>query len=363
MDEHEQKDYERASVLKQFKRYDEAISIFMDLHLKHPDHAMTIAKLVATFVNIGKYEEALVYAHKLVAVQPNNTLTYNVLGVVLMKNGKIDEAEAAYDRAIAISPNYPEPFANKAQIWIRRKEFEKGLACAEEGLRLDPEHYDSLCKRLVCLYRLSEDEKFDAYIKDALRLYPDSYYLHYILGKQLLFKNKSAEAYQEFEIALSLDPTDEETQGELAIAFKKARPYRYLAMITQHVRKPLTIYWFILLGFFLVLDIANSVGHFFVNEYPITQIFLFVTLIVAGFLLFNVFISAPVSDIRIWFQWNSPQPLRRTTGFIIVSVLAFAALIINGAMIFSDSHSFVILPLVIPVSAAILFFSYIIHKY
>ena len=181
-------DVQRAEILQDLKRYDEAIAIFReglarepgnyqlhdfynnllyrlnatDDYLKSYDRAPQTRELLlgkAWFLSQGnRAEEAHAIYAQLVARDPADPVALNGVAAMLALAGRHDEAAAAFDVALARHGQDPEMCNNAAEVALMCHDPQKALGLYRRGLQLVPHNQASLAGISVAL-RMMGDER------------------------------------------------------------------------------------------------------------------------------------------------------------------------------------------------------------
>lgn len=154
----------------------------------------------------GALGEALKYAWRATQLKPLYRDAYDLLGNTFFKAGDFNSSLEAYDKALQISPNDSMAHFNLACVYSKMNE----LSIAEKYFRQAIQHENQVLGR-------REKEKIS---KDQLKVSlvvqyrPISFEAHKALGKIYLRQNQKDRALEEFENAISLEPSDPESYYE-----------------------------------------------------------------------------------------------------------------------------------------------------
>jgi Flp pilus assembly protein TadD len=140
---------------------------------------------------------------------------HNARGIELADRGWLDEAVREFRRAIELDPDSAHAHDNLATVLAEKQDFREALAEYLAAIRLEPDsataHYN-----LACFLSSYGSEMAAAQYREAIRLDPDHPDAHLNLGLTLVDQGEPAQAAQEIETAIALDPADPFPRHELA---------------------------------------------------------------------------------------------------------------------------------------------------
>jgi tetratricopeptide (TPR) repeat protein len=169
--------------LAQFKEWDAAARLLVEVQRLHPDDFWTNSMLawVHDQQDPPRSVAAARYATVAASLRANNEVMHFYLGWYLERAGQFDDAVAAYARAIQLRPDYAEAHGNLARALARAKDVGPAVA----------------------IYR------------DAVKRKPDWPQGHYFLGTALKKKGDLDGAAKAFREALRLGPAIAAAREEL----------------------------------------------------------------------------------------------------------------------------------------------------
>lgn len=204
---------------------DDAVAAFQQaeaLDPSDPEPHLTAASLLLKEQNAAdaekEYQQAL-------SIAPNSTDALIALSNFYMREKRFTDAQASLQKLVALHPYDAGAHFQLGRMLAISGKNEEAAQEMEAGLKLDPS--DSKAQRdLADMY--TDAGKYDL----AARLYsavlstnPNDASLHLGLGRVLLKEKKSAEAEQELEKAVRLNPQWGEAYGELAVAANENKDY------------------------------------------------------------------------------------------------------------------------------------------
>lgn len=100
--------YDRAVVLAQLGRTDEAVAEYERALDLNPNHLNARNNLAATLARLGKLREAEVHLERVLAAAPEHADAHTNLGIVFAARGQFDRAARELQEALRINPGHPQ---------------------------------------------------------------------------------------------------------------------------------------------------------------------------------------------------------------------------------------------------------------
>jgi tetratricopeptide (TPR) repeat protein len=159
--------------------------------------AATVLSIFAalSFLEAGHWQNELTLSEHTVAVNERSFTGHTSLANALVRRGRDGEAELHFRRAIELNPSYATAYEEYAKLLMRAGKMD----AATDAVR----HY------------IAAVSTYPEYAR------PDIAALHTNLGNALLARGKYAEAIDEFEKALKVDPKRAKAQEGLKQAREK----------------------------------------------------------------------------------------------------------------------------------------------
>ena len=253
--------YERANVLAEMGRGDQALQLLQEVTSRNPDgRSLTLLAQVAE--SQGKLELAIQALRKAIEIEPmvedhyldlsllcakykNDHLageiidlglkkipqSYRLLvqkGITLEKLGKRDESERVFSLAMGLQKDHSVALAGLAILQLIRNEFGDALKTLSAGSRDFPEDfyihylYAYALERSVAIEgnnpKITEEARQN--LEKAISLRPSFAESYYLLGKVYAHTDIIL-SIANFETALQLDPTDVAAKYQLARLYLK----------------------------------------------------------------------------------------------------------------------------------------------
>jgi tetratricopeptide (TPR) repeat protein len=176
-----------------------------------PQSAAELYKQALNLSHDGKNKEAIEKLKEALTIYPKFVSAYNELGVQYMRLGQLAEAAEALRAALRLSPYVFTPRLNYGIVLVKQKEF----AAAEVELRRALERDDrSVPARLYlsrALIGLGKHADAEALLRQTLALGgPEANLAHRYLGALYIERGAKAQAIDELETYLRLEPQDKD---------------------------------------------------------------------------------------------------------------------------------------------------------
>jgi tetratricopeptide (TPR) repeat protein len=254
---------QRATLLIQHRRYEEAMRELQNILASEPNHAYALALMGVSSTELGKHDDALKYIQEALGANPDNPYFLYLMGLVYTRKNKLKEATKFVQSAITFDPHNADYFGLLAMIKLDEKEWEHALTFANRGLEVDPENLVCLNSRSTALLKLNRKEESYQTIKDALHNDPHNSYTHANKGWGLLEHGDHKKALESFREALKLDPENEHAKAGMVEALK-AR-YWFYRVFLQYVfwltNKNSKYQWVFVLGLWFGVRMLNSLSE------------------------------------------------------------------------------------------------------
>ncbi len=130
-------------------------------------------------------------------------------GEVAKQQGRKDDAERSYTAATQLDPNWSLPHNSLGLLRIDSKRYQDAVPYYQRAINLEPD-WEIPYNNMGSAYFLLQDYvTAEGYYNTAIEKNPNWARPHYWLGSIYEKKNWSAEAIEQYEIALKLDPKGE----------------------------------------------------------------------------------------------------------------------------------------------------------
>jgi tetratricopeptide (TPR) repeat protein len=96
--------HERAKMLAQQGKIEEALTCYDQALLADPENDALYNNKAVALITLGRYEEALAHCRRASSINPDSADTWTNMGVTLEKLDRLTEAAEALERAVAVNP-------------------------------------------------------------------------------------------------------------------------------------------------------------------------------------------------------------------------------------------------------------------
>jgi tetratricopeptide (TPR) repeat protein len=255
--------YERASLLLEQGRVEDAMKEVKQLLRQEPNHSNALALLARCHLSKKEHAEAGRLLKEALAIEPNNSFYFYLLAFSEYQQDQYLSAASYLDRAIRLDPYQPEYFGLLAFVLLEERRFEEALAKANEGLALDAEHTTCLNARSRALNKLNRIEDAEETMRDTLAADPENSVSHNTIGWNFLEKGKHREARGHFMEALRLAPDNQAARYGLKESLKSSiPPYKWLLQLSFWLNdkgKNFRLYFFV--GIFIAVQVITRVSR------------------------------------------------------------------------------------------------------
>jgi tetratricopeptide (TPR) repeat protein len=286
---------QRASVLFEQRRYEEAEKMLSEVLQQNPEDVMVLAMLAEVNLELDKTTAAETLINTAIGIAPDYANLFYVKTRVLIQLNKYDDAEKTIETAIQLQPDDADYYAYWASIKLHRKQYDQALELADRALALDPENLLGLNIRSNALVKLNrKDESFQT-IEGALRNDPNSAYTHANYGWNLLEKGNHKKALEHFREALKNDPNNRYAQSGMVAALKANNIlYRGFLKYAFFLGKlQAKFQWAFIIGFYIAVRIISTIADNNVALQP----YLNPIIILLAIFAFSTWVMTPVSNL------------------------------------------------------------------
>jgi predicted O-linked N-acetylglucosamine transferase (SPINDLY family) len=137
---------------------------------------------------LKRYDEAIDHYDKALSLKPDYVVAYSNKANVLHELKRYDEAIDHYDKALSLKSNYAEVWSNKGNSLYKLKRYDEAIAHHERALSLKFDYAEGWSNKGYVLHELTRYDEAIAHFGKALSLKPD---IDWINGDLLFTKMKS----------------------------------------------------------------------------------------------------------------------------------------------------------------------------
>ena len=145
---------------------------------------------------------------------------WNDYGIGLLRQGDLKGAEAAFLKVTQMEPEYADGWVNVARARLQQGDSGGAKAPLEKALEVDP---DLAKTNFFYAMTLKPEGRYDealAYLRRAAHYYPRDRVVRNQIGRLLFLQRKYAEAIQEFQKVLEVDPEDLQAHYNLMLCYR-----------------------------------------------------------------------------------------------------------------------------------------------
>jgi tetratricopeptide (TPR) repeat protein len=152
----------RANMLSELGRHNEALSSFDRAIALKPDQADDWSNRGLTLARLGRFDEAVASYDKALALEPEFALGHFNRAAALRDAGRFEEALAGYERALELAPEAPHVLIGRAMALKELGRLEDALESAERAAALEPDLPLAQTARAAVLVALGRTEEAQA---------------------------------------------------------------------------------------------------------------------------------------------------------------------------------------------------------
>lgn len=346
---------EKAGLLMQQNRYDDAEKILGQLLTSEPDNDYLLYLLAEVNLQKENYGRAEELINSAIGLDPGMAVYFYLKARLFLVQDKYKEAEEYIATAINMEPREPGFFALWAQIKLLLKQYEDALNIANQALALDASHVFALNVRSTALLKLNRKEESFTTIAGALYENPNDAYTHSNYGWGLLEKGDNKKALQHFTEALKNDPNSAHAQAGMVEALKaRFVVYRWFLQYAFWMGNMTAKYqWFFILGVYFGTKFLGKIAD---NNETLRPFLLPVIGLLILF-AFSTWIISPISNLFLRLNTYGKHLLNKKEKIIssvvgislLLSLISIAGLAITGIPAFI-LFAFVAFTMMIPFS-------------
>ncbi|KAF9107816.1 TOM (translocase of outer membrane) complex component [Mortierella sp. AM989] len=192
-----QRDYQKA-----MEAYNKAI----ELNTTHIAKALNMRGTFTFLMGDGK--KALVDFDRAIELDPNYVQTYIKRGSIFMEQGDATKTFNEFETAISIDAEDPNIYYHRGQVFFITGEYESAAKDYIKSIELEPKFVFSHIQYGVAQYKLGNITEAMNIFKKALKDFPESGDVNNYYGELLLDQQQFDQAYERFDKAIKLKPSN-----------------------------------------------------------------------------------------------------------------------------------------------------------
>ena len=202
---------ELAGQLVNYGRHENALEVLAEMPAKQPVAVATQKLLVEGYAEerMGNYAAAKKCCDGVLAREPKNAKAFNLNGILDYRNGDKATAEQQFKRAIELDSEYGEPHTNLGALVWETSEPKMALDHYERGFSISPTDIDVANAYHEVVTAAGEYKRAEKVARSVLNQYPQCRKVLYLLIDTLIRQEKTEEALNVLENALSTFGIDE----------------------------------------------------------------------------------------------------------------------------------------------------------
>ncbi|MEU4478197.1 tetratricopeptide repeat protein [Micromonospora sp. NPDC023966] len=212
---------QRAQLLAELGRYDEAAEELGDALASHPGHAEALGMLARVHLAADRSAEALRVAEAAVAAAPGALSPLVARGFALVDLGRWKAAASTGDEILALGPDDAYAQRSAAAILAGARNGQPALNAAWRGVELAPDAAQAHLVLGLVAARLELYDLAERAYREALRLDPELAAARQDMGVIRLEQRRYAEALEHLAEAAALDPAGVDTGPTVADGLRR----------------------------------------------------------------------------------------------------------------------------------------------
>jgi tetratricopeptide (TPR) repeat protein len=144
---------------------------------------------------------------------------WNDYGIALLLQGDLKGAEAAFLKVTEIDPENPDGWVNVGRVRVQEGNVEGARDVLEKALALDPDLARTNYFFARVLRAEGQLEEANTYLARVVARYPKDRVVRNDYGRNLFLLRRYAEAVEQFEAALAIDPEDLTAHYNLMLSY------------------------------------------------------------------------------------------------------------------------------------------------
>jgi predicted O-linked N-acetylglucosamine transferase (SPINDLY family) len=178
----------RANILKELMRYEEALDGYKKAISIDPQYAEAYNNMGNTLQSLERYEEALDCYKKAISIDPQYAEAYSNMGNTLQSLERYEEALQCYEKSLLINQNNSHALYGAARIFNLRKQYGHSIACIERAIHINPQNIDAWMELARTQFQVKDYDNAISALDKVLAI--NSNYFDAWLGKGDIFYEK-----------------------------------------------------------------------------------------------------------------------------------------------------------------------------
>ena len=299
---------QRGLILKEQRRYAEAVDFFRDALAQNPNDAFALMQLASCQLQLpGRAKDALQSNDRALHLDPNESAHHSMRAFILCSLDRAGDALKSAREGISLAPDSSFAFTAEAQAFLCMEKWADAERAARQALSLDADNTSAANQLSQALRLQNKMAENSQQITGMLARDPENAYTHTSAGWSALQRGERRVAEEHFLEALRLDPESENARQGLLNSFRARSPlYRgYLAYCFRMQRLSRGARWGVIIGLYLGSRFARTV---FTG--PLAPVGIAIGVLYALFVLW-VWIAKGLGNFILLFDRFAKHALRR----------------------------------------------------
>lgn len=210
------------SLYKKNKQYKKAIDAYNQLEKIYGiDESISFDKFTL-YIHLNQTKNGVAEIDKLIRKYPNES-RYRVLrGDIYMQQGQSEKALELYNKILSEDPSNPQVYLSLSEYYTAKNNPEKAISSVISALRTEELGVDEKINILnQYVHKLLSDStrliETESLFKLLTERYPFDVRVHDYYAQFLTFRNRTTEAFQEYETIVSIDPKNQNAWIQILI--------------------------------------------------------------------------------------------------------------------------------------------------
>lgn len=202
----------------------EAHRVFQFVVDQQPDNPDAHRGLAAVYYDLGDLTQAVSHLEQVARLVPNDGRPYRQIGLIDKDLAQYADAATAYREALGreLNPTVREEVQLElAEVLLKQHDYQAALEALDHPTPSPQENVQAMGLRAECLWGLSRADEAREVLDRALRREPSNVALLRLRGQISLAEGQPEQAASLLEKAVALDPQDEPSRYQLALAYTR----------------------------------------------------------------------------------------------------------------------------------------------
>jgi len=182
-----------------------------------PDPPIVVVAENSVTLNVQPASDAEPAPH--IELDAGDWTRWNDYGIGLFLQGDLTGAAGAFDKITQIDPNNADGWVNLGRVRVQEGNLPAAREVLKRALKLSPDLARTHFFYAKALRGEGHYDEASMHLREVLKQYPRDRVVHNDLGRILFLQRKYADAQEEFEAVLAIDPEDLEANYNLMLCY------------------------------------------------------------------------------------------------------------------------------------------------